>query len=168
MFCTFLVRQRLHSGIRFENRIINDIVVTYKVVIKADKIAYSNQRKYYYVKHINAATVSGDEKLDRASDFYKASKERYEAVKKIYPDLIENDIGMLRNILRLYLVKNNDVINYLNSQNAIKYFNKIFSMKMLTSNINAKEKIKLLLFRISPKLYRKTGKLYRKKYDYKL
>lgn len=163
-----LIRKELYDGIRFQNRIINDIVVTYKLVLKTDKIIYSNLKKYYYLKHINAATVTGDERPDRAKDFYKASIERYEEVKEVYPDLIENDIGMIRNILRLYLVKNKEVENFLKEQEAVKYFRKIFSFKMLKSNINAKEKIKLILFEISPKLYKKIGKSYRKnKYNYK-
>ena len=163
-----LMKKELFEGIRFQDRIINDVVVVYRLVIKADKIVYSNQVKYYYAKHINAVTVYGDEKLDRASDFYKASIERYENVKKLYPNLIENDIGVIRNILRLYLAENKDVIKYLNNQKAVNFFNKVFSTKMLTSNIYTKEKIKILLFRISPKLYIKFGKLYRKKYKYTL
>lgn len=162
-----LLKKELFNDVRFQNRIINDIVVTYKIVIKADKIVYSNQKKYYYLKHLNAATVSGDEKPERAIDFYKASMERYNDVKKIYPDLIENDIGMLRNILRLYLAKNKEVENFLDKENAIKYFRKIFSFKMLTSHIKFKEKIKLILFEINPKLYKKLGKSYREnKYKY--
>ena len=163
-----LLKKELFEGVRFQNRIINDIVVTYKIVMKVDKIAYSNQKKYFYLKHKNAATVSGDERPDRAADFYKASMERYEDVKKIYPNLIENDIGILRNILRLYLVKNEKVQKFLKEQKAVKYFRKIFSLKMLTSHINFKEKIKLILFEISPKLYKKLGKSYRRsKYEYK-
>ena len=163
-----VIKKELFDDVRFQNRIINDIVVTYKIVMKVDKIAYSNQKKYYYLKHKNAATVSGDERPDRAADFYKASMERYEAVKEVYPNLIENDIGMLRNILRLYLVKNEEVQGFLKEQNAVKYFRKIFSLKMLTSKINFKEKLKLILFEISPRIFKKLGKSYRKsKYEYK-
>lgn len=39
-----LVKKELYDNIRFENRIINDLVVTYKVVLKAKKIIYSNQK----------------------------------------------------------------------------------------------------------------------------
>lgn len=164
-----LLKKDLFDNIRFENRIINDIVVTYKLVNKVDRIVYSNQKKYYYLKHKNAATVCGDENPARALDFYKASMERYKAVKNIYPDLIENDIGMLRNTLRLYLVKNIEVIELLNKENVVKNFRKIFSFKMLISHIKLKEKIKLIIFEISPKLYKKLGKLYRdKKYEYKM
>ena len=109
-----LVDKKLYDDLRFENRIINDIVVTYKLVGRTDKIAYSNQYKYYYYKHQTAATVSGDNNIDRAIDFYKASVERYENIKKEYPNLIENEIGLLRNIMRLYLVDNTKVVDYLN------------------------------------------------------
>ena len=161
-----LVKKELYDNLRFQNRIINDIVVTYKLIMKTDKIAYSNLYKYYYYKHETAATVSGDNNLNRAKDFYKASMERYNNVKKIYPDMIENKIGLLRNIMRLYLVDNIEVVNYLIKHDALKYYNDLYSIKMLFANISIKDKIKLLLFRISPNIYRNIGKLYRKKYNY--
>ena len=115
-----LVKKELYDNIRFENRIINDLVVTYKIVLKAKKIIYSNQKKYYYLKHKNAVTVNGDKNIERASDFYKASIERYNNVKKIYPNLIENEIGLLRNILRLYLVESKEVEEYLKKRKSYK------------------------------------------------
>lgn len=164
-----LLKKELFKNIRFENRIINDVVVTYKLVIEAEKIAYSNQIKYYYLKHINAVTTKGFEKLDRSMDFYKAGLERYENVKKIYPNLIENNVGLIRIILKLYLIESKDIQKFLKEQRAFQKFNELFSLKIFTSNIGFKEKGKILLFRINPKLYKIFGKKYRNiKYEYKM
>lgn len=163
-----LIKKELYNNVRFENRIINDVVVTYKLVLKSEKIVYSNQKKYCYLKHQNAITRTGYEKIDRTSDYYKAIIERYEYIKKIYPNMIENNIGLLRAILKLYLIKNKQIEEYLKEQNAIDLFNKTFSFRMLFADAQLKEKIKIILFRINPKLYKKTGLLYRKKYKYKM
>lgn len=163
-----LIDKRLFDDIRFENRIINDIVVTYRIVIKANKIVYSNQKKYYYLKHRNAATISGYKKTDRCIDFYKASKERYDNIKKIYPDFIENDIGLIRNMYRIYIMNNKEVEEFLKKEKALDLYKKMFSIKMLKTKINIKEKIKLILFRINPNLFKRIGLYYRKKkYNFK-
>lgn len=164
-----LIKKELFHDIRFENRIINDVVVTYKVVIKSGKIIYSNQKKYYYLKHSDAVSIDGYKNLDRSIDFYNAILQRYYNLKKIYPNFIENDIAVLKSILKLYLVENEEVKHFLKEQKAIYTFKKIFSFKMFFSHVKSKEKIKLLLFEINPKLYISLGKFYReKKYEYKM
>ena len=163
-----LIKKELYNNIRFENRIINDIVVTYKLVLKVEKIVYSNQKKYYYLKHKNAVTKDGFKKIERTSDYYKAITERYEYIKRIYPNMIENDMGLCRAILKLYLVENKQIGEYLEKQHVIEEKKKTFSTKMLFGNVQLKEKIKIILFRINPKIYKKIGLLYRKKYKYKM
>ena len=163
-----LIKKNIYKNIRFEDKIINDVRVTYKLVLKTNKIIYSNQEKYYYLKNLNSASVMGYEKTERSIDFYKAINERYETIKKIYPNLIENEISLLRGIIKLYLIKNNDVKSFLEKQGANNLFIMHYSYKMLFSNIKFKEKIKLLLFRINPKFYILLGNIYReKKYKYK-
>lgn len=163
-----LIKKELYNNIRFEKRIVNDVVVTYKLVLKANKIVYSNQRKYYYLKHDGAVTKNGFKKLDRTTDYYKAVIERYEYIKTIYPNMIENDMGLLRAILKLYLIENETIENYLKKQHVISIFKKKFSLKMIFADAQLKEKTKILLFRINPKLYKKIGLLYRKKYKIKI
>ena len=163
-----LIKKKLYNNIRFEDRIINDVVVTYKLVLKSEKIVCSNQKKYYYLKHKNAVTKDGFKKLERTSDYHKAVKERYEHIKKIYPNMIENDMGLCRAILKLYLIEDKKIDEYLEEQHAIDLFKKSFSLKMIFAKKQLKEKIKILLFRINPKLYKKIGILYRKKYNYKM
>ena len=158
-----LYKKELFSDIRFENRIINDIVTTYKLVLKSKKIVYSNQKKYYYLKHKDSITTK-ENSLDRTKDFFDASIERYNYIKKIYPKFNENDFGLVKNIVKLYLTDDEENLKYLDS-NALDYFNKLFSFKILFCKLNAKDKIKIILFKMSPKLYKKIVRRYRlKKY----
>ena len=165
-----LLKKDFFDNLRFEDRVINDILVTYKLVLKSSKIVYSNQKKYYYLKHRNAVTVNKKgENMNRVRDYYSAIMERYNDVKKIYPNFIENDVAVLRGILQLYIIENEDVEEFLKEKNVKKLFNKMFSLKMLFSKVRFKEKIKLLLFRVSAKNYKKIGNYYRKcKYKYKM
>ena len=163
-----LIKKELFNDIRFEDRIINDVVVVYKLVINSKRIVYSNQYKYYYLKHKNCISLFGYEKYERSVDFYNAINERYNNIKNRYPTLIENDIAVLKGILKLYLLDNIKIHEYLAKEKVINRYKELFTMKMLFSSIKLKEKIKLLLFRISPKLYIKIGKLHRKKYKNKL
>ena len=156
-----LYKKELFDSIRFENRIINDIVVTYKIVLKAQKIAYSNQQKYYYLRHKRAITVIENKKYSRAIDLYKASFERYNYIKSIYPNFIENDIGMLRNIIKVSSFENKEVEKFLKEQKAMELFKELFSFKILVSHINLKLKMAIILFAISPKICTKITKKYR-------
>lgn len=150
-----LYKKELFDNIRFENRIINDIVVTYKLAIAAEKIAYSNQQKYYYLKHKNSITVGQNSDYGRMTDYYKASFERYNFIKQAYPNLIENDIGMMRNIIKTYIVKNPNIEKFLEEQDAITFFKELFSFKILFSRIHIKLKIVIFAFRINPRLLKK-------------
>lgn len=164
-----LIKKELFNNIRFENRIINDTVVTHKVVINAKKIAYSNQVKYYYLKHSDAVTVNGYKNLKRSIDLYNALIERYEYVKKLYPNFLENDIGLLRCICKLYMTKNEEMLKFLDEQNASKYIKQLFSYKILFAKISLKLKILFVLIKINPKLCRNLNKKYQHiRFKYKI
>ena len=150
-----LIKKELLKNLRFEDRIINDIAFTYKLVLNADNIAFSNQVKYYYFKHENSISNQKKEDFNRSIELYHVSLERYENIKKIYPEFTENKIGVIYIISRLYLRKNEKIIDYLNSCNAIDLFNKLFTLKLFKCKIGFREKIKLVLFRINPKIQKK-------------
>ncbi|MBQ9297863.1 MAG: glycosyltransferase [Clostridia bacterium] len=158
-----LYKKELFDNIRFEKRIVNDIVVTYKVVIEAKKIAYSNLKKYYYLKHKDAITIKNRNHSDRAMDLYNAAYERYNYLKKIYPNFLENDIGMIRNIIKVYLTSNSEVEKFLKEQEAFKLFKELFSPRILTSRIGFKLKSVIVLFDINPKLCKKIWGIYDKR-----
>ena len=152
-----LIHKNLFNDIRFKNRIANDILVTYKLVLKTDKISYSNKVKYYYLKHDNSITYKNNE--DRSIDLYNAALERYYYIKKIYPNLIENEISAIYRIMYTYFNKSEKVQHFLKEVKAIKLSKKLFSINILTSKIKFKEKIKITLFYITPSLYRTIRKI---------
>ena len=163
-----LIKKELFNNIRFENRPINDIAVTYKLALTTDRIAYSNQIKYYYLRNKNSITVAKKTDIDRGIDRYKVTLERYDYIKKIYPDLIENNIGLLRTIALLYSEGKDEMCKYLKKEGALKLYKKLFSIKILKCKLKKSEKIRMILFRINPKICRVINNKYQSiKYTYK-
>ena len=153
-----MLKDIFNDNNRFQDRVITDIVVIYKLFMETDKIAYSNLKKYYYLRHENSIVSS--KKIEYEMDMYKATFERYYHLKEVYPNYIENEIGMLLMILDLYLINNKEYMDFLKQEHAIKKYKEIFKLKYLKSNISFKNKIKILLFRISPRLYKFLVKIY--------
>lgn len=146
-----LIKKELFNNIRFEDRIINDVVVLYKLALATEKVTYSNQIKYYYLRHSNSITAK--RYASRTIDFYKAAIERYNYIKNIYPEFEENEICLCWMIERLYVenTTKNEVLQFLNSNNAAKLYKEKFKYKYLFSSLKFREKVKLFLFKISPK-----------------
>ena len=145
-----LIDRELFNDIRFENRIINDVVVVYKLILLAKKIVVSNQIKYYYLRHEESITSKNTD--ERLIDFYKGSLERFQYIKDVYPGFIENEIGLC--LIIIYIYTQDKVNEFLKETDAIGLYNRIFSLKFLISKISIKNKLKILLFRISPKIYK--------------
>ena len=145
-----LMHKDLVKNHRFEEREVSDVCVIYKMLLDINKVAYGRCVKYYYLKHQGSILARNNPK--RAKDFYNASIERYEYIKNIYPDMIENDICLLSMITTIYQHNDKDVNKYLIDHDAKKIFNKLFSFKVLKYKIPLKEKLKLIMFRINPGL----------------
>ena len=77
--------------------------------------------------------------------------ERYNYLKNLYGDFVENDIGLLRVIPMLYVDGKQDLCDYLDKQGAKDLFKKLFSLKVIKSKLKFGEKAKIVLFRIVPK-----------------
>lgn len=165
-----LIKRELFDNIRFENRTINDVAVTYKLIIKSQNITYSNQIKYYYLKNIDSITAKQKESFIRAKDNYELSLERYNYIKSMYPYLIENEIGMLRIISMLYLKDNEEIQAFLEKEEALKLFRKLFDLKsVLVCKLGFAQKIRIILMALNPKLCRVLNKKYQlKHYKYKM
>ena len=155
-----LFDKSLFDNIRFEDRIINDVVTTYKLVLESKKIVYSNQIKYFYLRHNDS--ILGKKNPKHSIDLYDAAIERYNYIDKLYPDLMENKICLLLLIMSLFVMNNKDVNKHLEENNALKLYKKLFTSKIFKTNIRFNDKIKILLFRVSPKLYRFIIKVYLK------
>lgn len=156
-----LIKKELFNNIRFENRIINDVVVVYKLILASKKIVYSNQIKYFYLHHNES--ITSKKTSEHSIDLYKASEERYKYIKNIYPDFIENEICVMTVIINLFLNEKEKLQEFLREEKALKKYNELFSFRiLLKSSMNLKGKLKLVLFRINPYFYRWIVKIYLK------
>ena len=155
-----LIKKELLNNLRFEERIINDIAFTHKLIINTDKISYSNQIKYYHLIHYGNISIRKRENLDRVEDLYKVIIERYNYIKDLYPDFEYNELGIIDGITRLYYTKSKKVKKFLRELGAINLYKEYFNLKILKLNIGCREKIRLLVFRISPELYNIIIKIY--------
>ena len=145
-----LIDSQLFKNMRFENRIVNDVALTYKLYMCVDEVVYSNQKKYYYLKHKDS--IEGQRKKERSMDMYKASLERYYYIKERWPNFIENEAGILLMIFNIYLRDYEKMPDFFKLENIYKTYNKIFSLKIIKCNMRKNDKLKLILFRINPKL----------------
>ena len=145
-----LIKKELFNNLRFEARIINDMAFTHKLIMKTDNIVSGNKIKYYYLRNIDSITAK-KASLERLKDIYNVYVDRYYYVKKKYPNLIENNAALLQMIIKSYLKNNKELEKYLNKENALKLYKEVFTIKVLKCNIKFREKIKIILFRISPK-----------------
>jgi len=146
-----LIKKELFDNLRFEDRIINDMAFTHKLIMKTDKIVVSNQQKYFYLKHSDSIS-SKKASVERLIDIYDVYVQRYYYIKNIYPNMIENNTALLEIIVKLYLKDEKNLREYLKKQQVLKLYNKIFSLKILKCDIGIREKIKIILFRINPEL----------------
>lgn len=162
--CTWnkLYKKEIFNDNRFNNPIINDLSLTYKLFITAKKIVYSNQIKYYYLIHDTNVTLKKRENLDRLIGFYDTIIDKYNYIDKIYPNMYENKIGLLIDISVFYIRKNKEFHKYLKEKKAVKLYKKYYSLKIFKYKLSKKIKIELLLFRISPKLYKFFANIYLK------
>ena len=146
-----LYRKKLFENIRFENRIINDVLTTYKLVLKANKIVYSNQIKYNYFHH-NESIIS-TKKTNYMIDLYNAALERHKDIKRRYPKLVENDATLALLIVSMYFTNDEEFLDFLEDVDAKTKFKELFSLRIFRCDMRRNDKIKILLFKISPKLY---------------
>ena len=93
------------------------------------------------------------DKEDRTMDFYLANRERYEYIKNIYPDLVENEACLCLAIANVYIRNGKNIADFLEKEGAFKLYKKIFKFKILKCDIPRNEKIKLILCRINRKAY---------------
>lgn len=147
-----LIKKDIYDGIRFNNKYVNDNDVTHKLVINAEKIAYSNKIKYFYFQNPNGITSNSLKNTERSKNLYKVVVARYKYIKEYYNDFVENDIGLLRHIIKLYLRNDEELQKFLEEQKADKYINELFSYKMIFRRINIKIKILFILFKINPRI----------------
>ena len=168
-----LYKKELFDNIRFEDRIINDSTLTYKIMARCDYVVCSNQTKYFYLRNVNSITVKNKTDLNRNIDRYYAFLDRYHYIDELYPNMLANRLGLLRNIVLLYTNQNEDFHIFLDEQGTKKIFKDNFTIKVLGYNMKLMDKITIVLFKIHPKFYNiclyvylKIKNIFKKKYYY--
>ena len=147
-----LIDKKLFSNLLFEDRIVNDIVLVYKLFMKVDGTVYSNKQKYFYVKNNNSITSRRD--TDRAIDQYYAVIERYDYIEKIYPNMLENKIAVMLCIVDVYNHNNIVTDDFIEKNDINKKYKSFFSLRIMLTKLSFKNMVKLILYRINPKVER--------------
>jgi len=153
-----LIKKELFNNIRFPDRIIEDVPVTYKLALLANKIVCSNQIKHSRLIHKDS--ITGKKKASILIDIYDTTMERYYDLKEKSPNLIENDISVLSLIMDTYAIDNKEVNDYIGIRNMKKLFKQLFCFKIFKIGMGLEDKLKLILFRISPYAYKIIFKVY--------
>lgn len=153
-----LMKKELFNNICFPDRIIEDVPVTYNLVLLAKKIVYSNQIKHRRLLHKDS--ITGKKNSSILIDIYDTTMERYYDLKEKLPNLIENDISVLSVIMDTNAIDNKEVNNYIGIKNMKRIFKQLFSIRIFKVNLSLEDKLKLILFRISPCTYKTIFKIY--------
>lgn len=145
-----LFDKEVFNDILFTKDRIDDISVMYLIYLSADKIVYSNIVKHYYLKHKNS--IVGNRSLEFTKNYYYTVIDRYNYLRNIYSNYIDNEICLLLTIIDIYIHSDKKVKEFINKKKIINKYKEVYKIRYLFSRIKVKEKIKILLFRINPSL----------------
>lgn len=96
-----MYKKELFFNVQFPvGKKMEDLGTTYKLLLKAGRIAYSTEILYYYYQREDS--ILHKTNLSFFQDKFELSRERYERILNIYPDLIENDFFFLEILLEAY------------------------------------------------------------------
>ena len=114
---------------RFEDRRVDDVAIIYKMVLDLDKIVYSNQIKYYYLRHDSSALA----KVNVKSLIH-------EEVKRI--DGVERNPEKMQNVLRSLARNISTQVSNATLEGDVKNnFDDDISRPTLTDYLNTLEKL---------------------------
>lgn len=142
-----MYRRELFDDIEFPaNRKMEDLGTTYKLLIKAQKIAFSTKPLYFYYQRDDSILHKPD--INFYKDKFELSLERYHMIANMYPCMEENDKFFLEVILDTYPLLFNLYKGYDWKKDAKCAFNHC------RAKIKWKTKIKYFIFDKSNYLYR--------------
>mgnify|MGYP004474824189 CR=1 FL=1 len=145
-----MYKRELFENVRFPvGRKMEDLGTTYKLLLNAKRIAYSTEVLYYYYQREDS--ILHKVNLDFYRDKFLLSKERYEKIQSIYPELKENDFFYLGVLLETY-PKLNGLIEYDWIDATKRAFAKCKKM------VNSKGKVKCFIFMYCSRFYRYINK----------
>lgn len=146
-----MYKRELFENISFPvGRKMEDLGTTYKLLLNANKIAYSTKVLYYYFQREDS--ILHKVNLDFYRDKFELSRERYEKIQDIYPDLRENDFFYFGVLLETYPKLSSQMNEYEWTNTVNRVFEKCKEM------VNSKDRIKRFLLVHCGWLFRIIGK----------
>ena len=140
-----LYLKELFNNIKYPyGRKMEDLGTTYLLFDKCDYISYNSSKLYFYYQRSDSILHSLDSKF--WVDKFTLITERYNYIKKKYPNIEENYIDYMNGVLDAYPYISEDE-RKISRNEAIKIWSKVkrfYGIKM---------KIKYYLFKFIPKLY---------------
>lgn len=151
-----IYKKELFNGIRYPvGKIHEDEFITYKLIYKANKVVYTNEKLYYYRNTPNSITNSSFN-LKRL-DYYEALEERIR-----FFDKVNNKKMLGKTIIHYYFkligsyYSNKDANDKKKMEEIINEKLKSgYKMLIHSKDIKLKNKLRGTFFRISPSIYRK-------------
>lgn len=142
-----MYKRELFADIQFPiGRKMEDLGTTYKLLLKTKKIAYSTKILYFYYQREDS--ILHKPNLSFYRDKFELSRERYEKIRDIYPDMIENECFYLGVLLETYPRVYSEFKDY-NWENAAK-----IAFRKCGKDLCKKDKIKYFLLVYCNVLYR--------------
>ncbi len=141
-----LYKKELFADVRYPiGKKMEDIGTTYKLFKKSNLIVSSNQIKYFYLQRNNGIMMSGGVNLYK--DYYELTLDRYNDLKKCYPNMQENDICMLNTIILICKNAPKELFDIISYNDIYNSFKSIFNNSRVIFNLsNIKNNIKYILF----------------------
>lgn len=146
-----MYKRNLFENVKFPvGRKMEDLGTTYKLLLRAERIAYSTEVLYYYFQREDS--ILHKVNLDFYRDKFELSRERYEKIQNIYPDLKENDLFYFGVLLEAYP----KLFSIMNGYDWTNAANRTF--ENCKKMVNTKDRIKYYLLVRCGWLFRIIGK----------
>lgn len=148
-----------------------DLGTLWKIFLKCSKVVFAKGAYYYYYQGDSSSIHTKKASIKFCEDFYNALSERNEFLFRECPDLTsETAFSYLMYCPLIYLFANDSEDKEWKKnihKSLVKRFKDNYKTGKKYSGISSKQKVKLLLFYIHPKLYEISYKLMRKSQGYR-
>lgn len=152
--CGKLYKREILEKWPFPDQLFEDLVIAYKHLMSAKKVAVSNQYYYNYYQRVGSTTKS--RYTSKLEDFYRAIEKNYKYLEEDFPNNKELSIALkTRMFAGGFQVVNSMIESGMTKEVKDKSleYRKDLLMIIFNSRITKNHKIKHILFSINPKLY---------------
>lgn len=152
--CNKLYKKSLFNGLLYkENKFHEDEFIIHNLLKKVNKIVYDKNKLYYYFQRKNSITNNYSiknldviEALEDRIEFFKEQNlnKYYDLSLKVYANTLMYHYGVINNN-----IKNYKIIKI----NLRSKFNNVYKKVIFSKNIKLIDKIKIIIGKISPRLF---------------